>query len=241
MNREIVREPLYIAVKNRIWDEITEGRFPDTLPTEHELCDIYKVSRSTIRSAIQELKKENVVRTVHGIGTFVNKSGSRLRMRIDKFNGFYQLVEESDRKPSVEDIGHHELPCLDVDFDLPADFTDGPVVVFERIVKSDDQPAIYVQEFVPKASLKPQADLDRLADSIYQIVDQITHTHISYTISEIVPVLAQGTVARHFGIPLNIPINMVRERHFNSHDEVVVYSEAFVNCNVIRFNILRTE
>ena len=232
---------MYIAVKNRIWEEITKGRFRDALPTEHELCQMYDVSRATIRSAIQELKKENVVRTAHGIGTFVNKQGSTLRMRIDKFKGFYQLVQESGHVPSVEEIGRTEIQSPEVKDDLPTVLISGKVVVFDRIIKSDEQPAIYVREYVPAARLKPGADLEHLADSIYQIVDDITDTHIRYTISEILPMLSDGATAELFNIDPNIPINMVREFHYNNQEEVVVCSEAYVNCNVIRFKIIRTE
>ena len=240
IRERIVREPLYIAVKHRIWEEITKGRFHDALPTEHELCQMYDVSRATVRSAIQELKKENVVRTVLGIGTFVNKPGSMLRMRIDKFKGFYQLVQESSHVPSVEDIGRTEIQDLEVEYELPTVFTSGKVVVLERLIKSDDKPAIYVREYVPEVHLNPGADLEHLAESIYQIVDDITDTHICYTISEILPTLSDGAAAELFNIDLNIPVNMVRERHYNSRDEIVVYSEVYVNRNVIRFNILRS-
>ena len=46
---------LYLDVKKDLLDKITSGEYPEgtIIPTEHELSDIYRVSRPTIRKAVQ--------------------------------------------------------------------------------------------------------------------------------------------------------------------------------------------
>jgi DNA-binding LacI/PurR family transcriptional regulator len=53
--------------------EITSGRLRpgDSLPTEHQLAEMMKVSRSTIRQTLGDLEQEGIVRRVRGKGTFV--------------------------------------------------------------------------------------------------------------------------------------------------------------------------
>jgi DNA-binding LacI/PurR family transcriptional regulator len=53
--------------------EITSGRLRpgDSLPTEHQLAEMMRVSRSTVRQSLGELEKEGIVRRVRGKGTFV--------------------------------------------------------------------------------------------------------------------------------------------------------------------------
>lgn len=62
---------LYLDVKKDLLDKITSGEYSEgtIIPTEHELSDLYNVSRPTIRKAVQILvdagyleKKRNVVR-----------------------------------------------------------------------------------------------------------------------------------------------------------------------------------
>lgn len=62
---------LYLDVKKDLLDKITSGEYSEgtIIPTEHELSDMYSVSRPTIRKAVQILvdagyleKKRNVVR-----------------------------------------------------------------------------------------------------------------------------------------------------------------------------------
>ena len=52
--------PLYYQVKQIILDEINnEGvKAGDAIPTEKTFCDIYGISRTTIRQAISELVNE---------------------------------------------------------------------------------------------------------------------------------------------------------------------------------------
>lgn len=62
---------LYLDVKKDLLDKITSGEYSEgtIIPTEHELSDMYSVSRPTIRKAVQILvdagyleRKRNVVR-----------------------------------------------------------------------------------------------------------------------------------------------------------------------------------
>ena len=45
---------LYLDVKKDLLDKITSGEYPEgtIIPTEHELSDIYRVSRPTIRNCM---------------------------------------------------------------------------------------------------------------------------------------------------------------------------------------------
>ncbi len=65
--------PLYIQIKNIIKEEVIQGslHYGEKIPTELDLIDTYKVSRITIRKAISELVKENVLIKQQGKGTFV--------------------------------------------------------------------------------------------------------------------------------------------------------------------------
>ena len=66
--------PLYQQVKAKLLEEIRSGRFGpgDPVPTETRLCEIYDVSRITVRRAISELQDERFLEKRHGKGTFVS-------------------------------------------------------------------------------------------------------------------------------------------------------------------------
>ncbi len=63
----IVFEQLEQLIRDGFWGG------GDKLPSEFELCEKFNVGRSTIREALNVLKARELVYTVPGLGTFVNK------------------------------------------------------------------------------------------------------------------------------------------------------------------------
>ena len=65
--------PLYRQIKTLLTDRLHAGEWRpgDTLPSEHELAERFKVSQGTVRKAIDELAAENLVVRRQGKGTFV--------------------------------------------------------------------------------------------------------------------------------------------------------------------------
>ncbi|MEI0563963.1 GntR family transcriptional regulator [Brachyspira pulli] len=71
--------PLYIQVKNFIKEEyVNKLEHGDNIPTELELMEHFNVSRITVRKAVNELIKEQVLVKRQGKGTFV------IRQKIEK-------------------------------------------------------------------------------------------------------------------------------------------------------------
>jgi multiple sugar transport system substrate-binding protein len=73
--------PLYFQLKTLLLEEILGGRYApgDRLPTEHELCDHYGISRTPVSRALSELAEEGVILRHRRRGTFVNAHWLRRR------------------------------------------------------------------------------------------------------------------------------------------------------------------
>ncbi len=66
--------PLYIQLKHKLLKEIKSNYKPnDLLPAESQLLKLYKVSRITVRKAMEELEREGIVVKKQGKGTFVRE------------------------------------------------------------------------------------------------------------------------------------------------------------------------
>lgn len=66
--------PLYFQLKMLLTEEILGGKYGpgDRLPTEHELCAHFQISRTPVAKALTELADEGVVLRHRRRGTFVN-------------------------------------------------------------------------------------------------------------------------------------------------------------------------
>ena len=71
--------PIYFQLKTLLLEDILSGRYgPDTrLPTEHELCATYGISRTPVTRALSELAEEGVILRRRKRGSFVNPHWAR--------------------------------------------------------------------------------------------------------------------------------------------------------------------
>ncbi|WP_028694709.1 GntR family transcriptional regulator [Pseudomonas cremoricolorata] len=69
----------YASVAKDLMEGIATGRYPvgSLLPTEFELCDLYDVSRHTVRAAINQLSVQGLVSRRKRVGTRVEASSPR--------------------------------------------------------------------------------------------------------------------------------------------------------------------
>ena len=234
------RPLLYIQVAGNIMNDIRAGVFTNALPREEELCARYEASRVTIRSALQELRNDGIIYTMHGKGTFIGRQADNL-IRLDKFKGFYQMIEDSGHVPSIENLSLTEATRLKPVYDLPDWFFTKSVFILERLLRADAVPAVYLREFIPQRHLKSVTP-DPAATSIYSLVKEQLDRDIAYTISEISAAMPTEKIQALFGISGAEPLVMLKERHFDQFNEVLIYSEACVNkLDSLRLGVLRRD
>ena len=70
--------PIYHQLKTLICEHIASGVWHpgDCIPTEHELCQLYNISRSPVRQALSELAREGILIRRPGLGTFVHEQAT---------------------------------------------------------------------------------------------------------------------------------------------------------------------
>lgn len=68
-----IAQPLYLQVAAALKDEILSGIHPvgAQLPTEHDLCARFAVSRFTVREALRQLRDDGLIVSRQGAGTVV--------------------------------------------------------------------------------------------------------------------------------------------------------------------------
>jgi GntR family transcriptional regulator len=69
---------VYVQIADEIAAQITAGTYSagQRLPSETAYAAEYGTARMTVRRAMRELRERNLVRTVHGKGTYVTGPGS---------------------------------------------------------------------------------------------------------------------------------------------------------------------
>jgi len=133
-------KPLYRRIEEHLLDQITSGEIGpgDAIPTERELCDLYGVSRITVRRAIQELQGQGYVRRTPGKGTFATHTSVRREMG-PLNGGFSAEMEAQGRMPGSRLLNLQHKPAeKQIAFLLHLKQGD-PIWVVERLRLADDE------------------------------------------------------------------------------------------------------
>lgn len=88
--------PLYFQLKNLIIEKIENGEYaPDSkIPSEQELCEIYNISRPTVRQAVTELANNGYLYKEKGKGTFVSKPKTSIDIKV--YTGFTDSILDNE-------------------------------------------------------------------------------------------------------------------------------------------------
>jgi GntR family transcriptional regulator len=134
--------------------KIISGDLPEgtQIPTEVELCEIYKVSRITVRRALDELAQLGFIHRVRGQGTFVAKS----KQVVGRYQGVSQnappkganivnRIEEDTLYPPGSDVAKSFAPIFNT-----ANMEDGGVVRLRILSLIDDNPYALMSIFMPQ-------------------------------------------------------------------------------------------
>ncbi|MCR5565507.1 MAG: GntR family transcriptional regulator [Clostridiales bacterium] len=134
--------PLYHQLMQRITADIERGTYPtgSRIPPEHELEQLYQVSRVTVRRALAELTAEGLLERKQGKGTFVSMpKGS---MQLKSLHSFHDSCRANNVTPST-DVIHVKETTADKDDAQELNLPDGSrVLEMLRVCKADGVPVV---------------------------------------------------------------------------------------------------
>jgi GntR family transcriptional regulator len=102
--------PLYYQIRQALIRYIAACEEGDPFPTESQLCDLFSVSRPTVRQAIANLVQEGLVERTAGKGTFVTATRVRRDFSLT-FQTFDYEMHSAGRTSDTEVLGFEQLPA----------------------------------------------------------------------------------------------------------------------------------
>ncbi len=115
--QSMAHAPKYVQVKEEIRRKILSKEWADgcRIPVEAEFCDMFGVSRITVRKALEELQNDGYLVKVQGKGTFVQDQ--MVEQRLSKF---YSFSEELRKRGMKEQASVRGLSSIQAGEDLAA-------------------------------------------------------------------------------------------------------------------------
>lgn len=142
--------PLYLQLMEILIKKIESKEYEEheKLPSERVLCEIYHLSRITVRQALQDLEREGYIYKQHGIGTFV--ASKSYNQNLVELYSFTSEMERLGKKPTTEVLS---FDVISIDDRLAKKMNLNILEEVFKVVRlrfADGQPLMYETSYLPK-------------------------------------------------------------------------------------------
>lgn len=140
---------LYHQLKNIFMDKIERKEWlPDTkIPTERELCELYNVSRMTVRLALNELQAEGCLYRKQGKGTFIKTP--KIEQRLQSFYSFSEEIRKMGMTPSTSILRFETAESTENIAEALGIKPQDEVYVIKRLRLADHEPFALETSYIP--------------------------------------------------------------------------------------------
>ncbi|MCG7407227.1 GntR family transcriptional regulator [Paenibacillus sp. ACRRX] len=230
-------DSLYVKVKEQILKHIHSGVYPvgSKIPTEVEMCRMYKVSRTTIRTALQDLERDRLLERTQGRGTFVKKH----ELQMKPTRSFADDVLAYGKRPSSKVVKTAVVPAtapLDELLGIPLNSAVHQVL---RVRYADDEPVLYEQCHIPW-NHAPGLASELTDGSLYELLQCKYNLHVRTSTEKLKPVLADNTASRLLGIEEGTPCLQVVTLSYLDDEVPLEYTYGIFRGDVSYYVIERT-
>lgn len=196
----------------------------DRLPAEPELAAAYRVSRATMREALQGLENEGMVRRVHGVGTFVNRVTSKVTSALDVDLGVTEAVVAAQQRLGVHVLRSEEVPAPREIGERLGLQPAARVLSIERTILANDVPAVAAIDAVP-AVIAAQARRPYVDGSVYRFLEEDCSVRLVGGAANVTAVSADRRLANLLHVPEGEALLRIVQVERDARDVAVLYSE----------------
>ncbi|RDU24050.1 GntR family transcriptional regulator [Anaerosacchariphilus polymeriproducens] len=227
--------PLYQQLKEDIKNSIRTGqlRYGEKIPTEPELSSQYKVSRITVRRAIEELAREGYLSKKQGKGTFVQEH--KIQRKIEHLMSFSEACEANGMVPSSI-ITKKEVILLSDEQAKEMGSASGSRAVFtQRLRLADGVPIMCENNIFPyeRFSFLLNESLD---GSLYRLLEEKYKIKVKISTNSFIDVVrASGEIARSLQVSNGEPLFYLHCQIYDADKNLIHIGKQYIISERYRF------
>lgn len=239
---------LYLQIKEKIVDQIQKGELKpgEKIPSERELCELYGVSRITVRQALKEATEDGLLFSVQGKGTFVDdKDHAKIGQSLNEFTEFKKTLTKKGLTAGTK-IFQSEI--------LLSDFALGKILaldISEQVLNisllgtADDQPIVYYNSYfaleLGQRLLKEAVKKEKTGEafSTYDLYRELVDISPNYAEQTLEALGADDQLAEILQIEPGTPLFLVTSIFYDQDNAPLEYKKAYYQANRYKFHIKR--
>lgn len=229
-----IEEILFDRIQNRVYTA------DKNFPSEAELCQEFKVSRATVRTAISALTAKGLLVRRPGIGTFLTDS-IRLDSGLEQLESVLSIAHRQGMKPV---IGNLSVTVISSDKQIAKRLNCShkePVLLIDRTIIVGQKAVSHHQDYLPNHILSPDKINDDFDGSVLDLL-KIYHTpKLKEAVTEITSVNANTRQASLLGVKPESALILLKETVYDEGGAPVSYSENFFVPDRFYLHVIRSK
>ncbi|MDW7669996.1 MAG: GntR family transcriptional regulator [Bacillota bacterium] len=214
--------PYYLQIKDILKNRIKNNIYPrETLiPSENELSSEFGVTRATVRNALKELKKEDLIYTEKGKGSIVK--GSKIKQSLMEFYSFGRRFKQNEEEHEAysEIVEKKEIICpSDVREHLNIRSED-KIYEITRIRYVEEEPVMVEISYLPQKLFPDLFDYDMEHFSLYDMIEFRYKKSITKGKEYIQPMISGTKESQLLNIEKGSPVFLVKRITFSGKKPV---------------------
>lgn len=202
---ELIHEgiPLYRQLAKILWKGIEHGEYKGKLPPEHILTEEFKVSRSTVRQALEVLKREGLAYAQRGVGTLLSRPDV---FKYGMITGDLQDLLYLSTESTVKIIRKEVIPAGEEVAEKLKLAPGERVFRYSTLRSIRKRPFAFSQIHIPH-SLGFQIGSEQLkVKPVFRLIEEYHHLHISEILTHFTAVLADQDLTRVLQVKKGEPV-----------------------------------
>lgn len=222
-------------IKKHLQKEITGGNYEsgEKLPSEKRLCDYFKVSRVTVRHALQNLENDGLIYRKQGVGAFV--SNQNMNSNLVRLTDFSEDMRQAGLDSSSRLISLKKVdPIKEVNeiLDIRPDMK---LIQVDRVRLGSGKPIAFDITYLPPGYGQLLFDEDLTTQTIYNIIEEKYEIPIRAGSYKITATNADDYISKHLNIASNSAVLEIDRCSRTTGDKKVYFQKRYYNPSYVSY------
>jgi GntR family transcriptional regulator len=218
----------YLRIHEELRRRIQNGEYTAdaSLPSQRRLSEEFGVTLMTLRQAVDLLKREGLLVTKHGLGTFV--APRRFSYSIGPLRSLAQEMAAQGLAVRTKVLRLEEVapePWLAAELALPPN---GRAVLLERLRIVDGVPAVYQRSFLPAPVGRAFVADELERSSLYDLMGERLGIEVHHARERLYPTVLDAQMARLLERAKGEPALLSERLTVTATERPVLHDQAFM-------------
>jgi DNA-binding GntR family transcriptional regulator len=221
--------PQHSKVYEILRTHITEGVFKegDLLPSENELCAVHKVTRPTVRKALDRLANEGYIVRHQGKGSIVK--GLPKGVGILSLTGTTSAIGEENLRTVIVIKPEIRTWSEAFTFSLSQVEIDSGCIYMERLRLVNNKPVFFDFTMIPNINLSRFTSRNFENKSLFDILRKNYRIEVKGGEQKLLAITADEQLQKHFNVKPGHPVLQLNRKIETNRPGFYIYSQVFCN------------